>query len=75
MKYLTFGIATLLMAFLAQWFGVAALIFAIGHLWFETLVYTVLTLLSSMMGAIYGALLTLEWLKDRTESPDNSFVS
>lgn len=75
MKYLIFSVATVGLAFLAQWFGLAALVFAIGHMWFETFVYAVLTLLSSGLGAIYGALLALEWLKDREESPNNSSVT
>lgn len=65
MTIVVFGIAAVLLGILAGWFGLTALAFAIGHLWFDALAYTVLTIGSSLLACVYSGLLAIEWLKDR----------
>lgn len=65
MNVVVFGIAAVVMGVLAGWFGLTALAFAVGHLWFDALAYGVLTISSILLACVYSALLAVEWLKDR----------
>lgn len=69
MKYVAFGIAAALLGILASWFGLAAVCFAIGHLWADALIYSVLTAASSGLSCVYSGLFVIEWLKDLKELP------
>jgi hypothetical protein len=75
MKALSFGIAAVLMGFLGVYFGLVALAFAIGHLWYDALVHLLLTLVSGALMAIYSGMLALECLIHPKESRSNTDVS
>lgn len=75
MKYLAFGLVACCLGFIAQWFGLSALVFVAGHFYLEGLAYSGLAILSSVCACFYSGLFIIECVKDHPEllsKPDES---